>query len=94
MSISPRGYGYGCGQRAGDLNRGAAAVVEEGDPARRVEVQGDDDADEADPFDGVVVVEVEVLTCVGWKMDARCQSLSVPSILGHGYACAEAEDGC
>ena len=50
---------------ARNFNGGAAAIVEKGDPARRINVQGDDDADEPDPFDGVVEVEVEVLAWLG-----------------------------
>lgn len=47
---------------ARNLNRSSAAVIENCDPARRVKIEGDDDADETDPFDGVVEVEEEILT--------------------------------
>lgn len=49
------------GPSARDLNRSATAVIEQRDPARGIDVQSDDDANEADPFDGVVEVEEKVL---------------------------------
>lgn len=48
---------------ASNLNSSSATVIEKCDPACRIEVEGDDDTDKADPFDGVVEVEEEVLAC-------------------------------
>ncbi len=46
-----------------DFQRGAAAIVEDHDPSFVVFVKRDDDADEADPLDWVVEVEVDFLAC-------------------------------
>ncbi len=48
---------------AGEFDGVARAVVEGQDEAALVGVEGDDGADEPDPSDWVVEVEVEVLAC-------------------------------
>lgn len=65
-----RGFFCSGGCRSGGLGAcefdgGAGAVIERQDEAAVVGVEGDDGTDEPNPFDGVVVVEVEVLACSG-----------------------------
>lgn len=58
-----RGGGQVRGLGAGEFDGGAGAVIERQDEAALVRVERDDGADESDPFDRVVEVEVEVLAC-------------------------------
>lgn len=50
------------GTPAGDFDGGTAAVIEDEREAVGENVERDDEADESDPFDGVVEVEVDTLS--------------------------------
>lgn len=63
IKVRAKVIGRGGGLGAGEFDGVARAVVESQDEAALVGVEGDDGADEPDPSDWVVEVEVEVLAC-------------------------------
>jgi len=63
VRVRTRARVIGEGLGAGEFDGVAGAVVEGQDEAALIGVDGDDGADEPDPSDWVVEVEVEVLAC-------------------------------
>ena len=61
--------------------RRAAAVIEDQDEAGGESFEADNEADEADPFYGVVEVEVEILAYPKWSVSLCRECFSMERIL-------------